>query len=162
MSNQVSAAAQSALDHLSTIANPTVADIRVALQQISYDIPTGATALLYSGGLTTEGGLKTNDIAVAMAGAVNGDQWRHGTDIREVLTASQENKPYDLTPPEVKEGELELWLVDLVVPHGTEANKLAQACLHDLLTGPLKGKKIKMQRTDAKTGEKSIIELGGE
>ncbi len=45
--------------------------------------------------------------------------------------------------------------------YGTEADR-AQACLHDLLTGPLKGKKMKMQRTDAKTGEKSTIELGGE
>ncbi len=38
---------------------------------------------------------------------------------------------------------------------------LAQACLSDLITGPLKGKKLKMHKADPQTGEKSVIELGG-
>ncbi|MEX0298034.1 MAG: hypothetical protein AB3N28_03120 [Kordiimonas sp.] len=65
----------------------------------------------------------------------------------------------------------------LTVPHATLENKLAEAYLSDLLTGPLKGKNLKMQRVDAfteqsevdgrakrtvKLGEKSTIELGGE
>ncbi|WP_417464550.1 hypothetical protein [Kordiimonas sp.] len=36
----------------------------------------------------------------------------------------------------------------------------AQACLSDLITGPLKGKKLKMHKTDPKAGEKTVIELG--
>lgn len=111
------------------------------------------------------------------AGRLKPENWRHGTNIREVLKANTEGKAVDLTPPELKEGALELWLVDLIVPHATPENKLAEACLSDLLTGPLKGKKLKMQRTDAfteqsevdgraqrtvKLGEKSTIELGGE
>ncbi len=73
----------------------------------------------------------------------------------------QEGKALDLTPPELKAGELELWLVDLNCPFATAENKLAQACLSDLITGPLKGKKLKMHKTDPQTGEKSVIELGG-
>lgn len=96
------------------------------------------------------------------AGRLKPEGWRHGTDIMQVITAQKAGEDIDLTPPELKEGTLELWLVDLVVPHATPENKLAEACLSDLLTGPLKGKKLKMQRTDAKTGEKSTIELGGE
>ncbi|MFC3052821.1 transposase [Kordiimonas pumila] len=70
-------------------------------------------------------------------------------------------KPVDLSPPKVKEGELELWLVDLVCPFATK-DRLVEACLHDLITGPLKGMTLHMQKTDPKTGEKSIIKLGGE
>ncbi|MFC3052818.1 transposase [Kordiimonas pumila] len=70
-------------------------------------------------------------------------------------------KPVDLSAPKVKEGELELWLVGLVCPFATKDNKLVEACLHDLITGPLKGIPLKMQKTDPKTGEKSVITLGG-
>ena len=77
-----------------------------------------------------------------------------------VLWAGQTGEAFDLTPPEVKEGDLELWLVDLNSPFATEQNKLGHACLHDLITGPLKGQKLKMHRTDPKTGEKTVIELG--
>ncbi len=110
----------------------------------------------------------TPDKAAEMnkAGRLKPEGWRHGTDIMQVITAQKTEKKagdeIDLTLPELKEGALELWLVDLIVPHATPENKLAEACLSDLLTGPLKGKKLKMQRVDAKTGEKSTIELGGE
>ncbi|WP_417460050.1 hypothetical protein [Kordiimonas sp.] len=39
---------------------------------------------------------------------------------------------------------------------------LAQVCLSDLITGVLKGKSLKMHKTDPQTGEKSVIELGGD
>ncbi len=66
----------------------------------------------------------------------------------------------DLTPPELKTGELELWLVDLVCPFATPESTEAQACLSDLITGVLKGKSLKMHKTDPQTGEKSVTELG--
>ncbi len=54
------------------------------------------------------------------------------------------------------------WLVDFIVPFATNENKLAQACMADLMAGPLKGKKLKMHKTDLGTGEKTVIELGGD
>lgn len=69
-----------------------------------------------------------------------------------------------------------LWRA-LLTLHVTPENKLAEACLSDLLTGPLKGKKLKMQRVDAfteqsevdgrakrtvKLGDRTTLELGGE
>ncbi|MEX0298305.1 MAG: hypothetical protein AB3N28_04495 [Kordiimonas sp.] len=51
---------------------------------------------------------------------------------------------------------------NLNVPHVTLENKMAEACLSDPLTGPLKGKKLKMQRVDAKIGDRGPLELGGE
>ena len=38
---------------------------------------------------------------------------------------------------------------------------MAQACMADLMAGPLKGKKLKMHKTDPGTGEKTMIEVGG-
>ena len=39
---------------------------------------------------------------------------------------------------------------------------MAQGCLQNLMTGPLKGQKLKVHRTDVKSGEKTVIEIGGE
>ncbi|WP_417452081.1 toxin-activating lysine-acyltransferase [Kordiimonas sp.] len=99
--------------------------------------------------------------ALGKEGKLGPNGWRHGTNVMDVVTAGRTGKALDLTPPELKADELELWLVDLVCPFATTENKLAQACLSDLITGPLKGKKLKMHKTDPQTGEKSIIELGG-
>lgn len=41
-------------------------------------------------------------------------------------------------------------------------NKLAKACMDDLMAGPLKGQKLKMRKVDPKSGEKAVIEIGGE
>lgn len=122
-----------------------------------FKVGTQAVGLALWAYLTPEEAAEMNK-----AGRLKPENWRHGTDIRKVLKANAEGTPMDLTPPTLKDGELELWLVDLVVPHATPENKLAEACLSDLLAGPLAGKKLKMQRTDAKTGEKTTIELGGE
>ncbi len=93
-------------------------------------------------------------------GRLKPEQWRHGTDVMEVIKAQQSGEAKPLAEPELKEGEVELWLVDFIVPFATAENKLAQVCMADLVQGPLKGKKLKMHKTDPKTGEKSVIELG--
>ncbi len=95
-------------------------------------------------------------------GRLDAAGWRHGTDIMQVMAAEQAGQPLDLTPPKVKDGELELWLVDFVCPFATTENKLAEACMHDLITGPLKGQKLKMHKLDPKTAERTVVELGGE
>lgn len=99
--------------------------------------------------------------ALGEKGRLDAGGWRHGFDVREIITAEKTGKKIDLTPPAVVEGKLELWLVDLVCPFATEENKLAQACLHDLITGPLKDQKLKMHKTDPKTRERTIVEIGG-
>ncbi len=94
----------------------------------------------------------TIQIGTGQTGTGQTETWQIGAGYRE-------GKAYDLTPPELKAGELELWLV---CPFATPENKLAQACLSDLITGVLKGKSLKMHKTDPQTGEKSVIELGGD
>ncbi|MEM6833334.1 MAG: toxin-activating lysine-acyltransferase [Pseudomonadota bacterium] len=64
-----------------------------------------------------------------------------------------------LRPDEWKSGD-RLWLVDLVTPTATPDNKVAEACLADLLQGPLKGKRVKFHRTDPETGTRDVVELG--
>ncbi len=81
--------------------------------------------------------------------------------MRTMIAAEKAGENIDLTPPAVVEGELELWPMDLVCRSATEDNKLAQACLHDLVSGPLAGAKLKMHKTDPKTGERSVAEIGG-
>lgn len=106
----------------------------------------------------------TPDQALEMgkSGKVKPEDWRHGTDVLQVVKDQQAGKKVALPEPILKDGEVELWLVDFVVPFATAENKLAQACMADLIRGPLKGKKLKMHKTDPKTGEKSVIELGDE
>ncbi|MGD1955582.1 MAG: toxin-activating lysine-acyltransferase [Sphingomonadales bacterium] len=65
-----------------------------------------------------------------------------------------------LRPDEWKSGE-SLWLVDLVTPTATPDNRVAEACLADLLQGPLKGKTVKFHRTDPETGTRDVVELAG-
>lgn len=95
-------------------------------------------------------------------GRLSAEDWRHGTDVLQLVKDQQSGKQVELAEPALKDGELELWLVDFTVPFATAENKLAQACMADLVRGPLQGKKLRMHKTDPKTGEKSVIELGGE
>ena len=95
-------------------------------------------------------------------GRLAADGWRHGTNVMDVVAKQKAGEAVDLTPPALKEGELELWLVDLVCPFATPENKLVQVCLADLVQGPLKGMKLKMHKTDPTNGEKTVIEVGGE
>lgn len=66
-----------------------------------------------------------------------------------------------LRPDEWKSGD-RLRLVDLVAPFATAENKLREAMLGDLATNVFPGRKIKMHSTDVKTGERTVIEIGGE
>jgi len=93
-------------------------------------------------------------------GKLKPEDWRFGTDVLQVVKDQQAGKKVALTEPELIEGEVELWLVDFIVPFATPENKLAQACMADLIRGPLKGKRLKMHKTDPKTGEKTVVELG--
>ncbi len=95
-------------------------------------------------------------------GRLSAEDWRHGTDVLQLVKDQQSGKQVAPPEPALKDGEVELWLVDFIVPFATAENKLAQACMADLVRGPLKGKKLRMHKTDPKTGEKSVIELGGE
>jgi cytolysin-activating lysine-acyltransferase len=100
--------------------------------------------------------------ALGKAGRLDPNGWRHGTDVMDIIKAEKAGKPTDLTLPAVKEGELELWLVDLLCPFATPQNKLTEACLADLITGPLKGAKLKMHKTDPKTLKRSVVVIGEE
>lgn len=93
-------------------------------------------------------------------GKLKAEDWRHGTDVLQFVKDQQAGKKPKLAEPKLKDGEVELWLVDFVVPFVTPENKLAQACMADLIKGPLKGKKLRMHKTDPKTGEKTTMELG--
>lgn len=94
-------------------------------------------------------------------GRLSAEDWRHGTDVLQLVKDQQSGKQVELAEPALKDGELELWLVDFIVPFATAENKLAQACMADLVRGPLQGKKLRMHKTDPKTAEKTVIELGG-
>ena len=93
-------------------------------------------------------------------GRLKPEHWRHGTDVLQFIKAQQAGESLKLTEPELKDGEVELWLVDFVVPFANEENKLAQACMADLMQGPLKDQKLRMHRTDPKTGKQVVAELG--
>ena len=94
------------------------------------------------------------------AGKIKPEDWRFGTDVLQVVKDQQAGKNVELAEPELKDGEVELWLVDFIVPFANAENKLAQACMADLVRGPLKDRKLKMHKTDPKTGQKTVIELG--
>ncbi len=54
-----------------------------------------------------------------------------------------------------------LWLVDLISPFHSLENKMADKMLVDLMKGPFKDKKFKFHQTDPKTGQRKVMELGG-
>lgn len=110
------------------------------------------------------------------AGKLAPEHWRHGTDVLQLVKDQQAGKQVAPPEPELRDGEVELWLVDFILPFATPENKLAQVCMADLVRGPLKDKKLKMHKTEpfpeqsegdvrsgariVNTGEKSVIELG--
>ncbi len=65
-----------------------------------------------------------------------------------------------MRPDEWKSGD-RLWLVDLIAPFATPDNKMVEAMMADLIQHPFKGKKFKFHKTDAATGKREVIELGG-
>lgn len=54
-----------------------------------------------------------------------------------------------------------LWLVELVAPFANTANKLAEAMMLDLMSGPFRGKVFHLHRTDPKTGRRDKIKMNG-
>jgi cytolysin-activating lysine-acyltransferase len=100
-------------------------------------------------------------------GKLGPNEWRAGTDaLRKLMAhnaekAKAEKEGNAVASLQIDPPQGNLWLVDLVCPFATNENKLVEACIADLMNGPLKGQKIKVQKTDPKTGEKSVIKLGG-
>lgn len=54
-----------------------------------------------------------------------------------------------------------LWLLELIAPFATTQNKLAEAMLADLVSGPFAGLRFSLHRTDPGTGRKDKITVGG-
>ena len=88
-------------------------------------------------------------------GRVDAADWRKGTDVLQLAADQRAGRALAANPPEG-----DCWIVDFAVPFATPDNSLAQACLADLLNGPLKGRRVKMHKTDLNTGEKTVVELG--
>jgi cytolysin-activating lysine-acyltransferase len=54
-----------------------------------------------------------------------------------------------------------LWLIDIICPGHTAENKLADICLHDLMTSVFKGQRFKMFQIDPETRMRKVVELVG-
>lgn len=65
-----------------------------------------------------------------------------------------------LRPDEWKSGD-RVWLVELVCPFATAENKLYETMISELAKTALKGKTLKIRKTDQKTGKSEVIELKG-
>ncbi len=55
-----------------------------------------------------------------------------------------------------------IWLVDLVAPFATSSNNHREIMIADLISGPLKGRAIKLHVTDPATGERSVREVAAD
>ncbi len=49
------------------------------------------------------------------------------------------------------------WLLELITPFATEANKLSHAMMLDLMNGPFKGRPFFLHRTDPATGTRNKV-----
>jgi cytolysin-activating lysine-acyltransferase len=63
-----------------------------------------------------------------------------------------------LAPNEWKSGD-RVWLVELVSPYATPENKLQEAMLVDLVSGPFKTIPFFLHRTEPKTGKREKIRM---
>jgi len=54
-----------------------------------------------------------------------------------------------------------LWLIDLICSTQTPENKLADICLHGLMTSVFKGKRFKMFQIDVQSKLRRSVELAG-
>jgi len=90
-------------------------------------------------------------------GRIAPGDWRAGTDVMDVVRAQGTGETVTLKAPQGKP-----WLVDLVCPTATADNKQVEACIQNLITGPLRGHVLSIPRTDPKTGKKSVITVGKE
>lgn len=53
-------------------------------------------------------------------------------------------------------GGTRTWLVDLIAPFATAENRQREIMLADLISGPLRGREIRLHQTDPATGERQI------
>jgi cytolysin-activating lysine-acyltransferase len=60
-----------------------------------------------------------------------------------------------LTPEEWQSGDT-IWLVDLIAPFASEANKHREIMIADLISGPLAGREFKFHVTDPATGKRTV------
>lgn len=60
-----------------------------------------------------------------------------------------------LTPDEWDGGD-QIWLVDLIAPFATNANRQREIMIADLISGPLKGQEFRFHQSDPKTGQRSV------
>ena len=63
-----------------------------------------------------------------------------------------------LTAAEWQSGD-RVWLVELISPFSTGANKLAEAMLLDLMQGPFRATPFSLHRTDPKTGRREKVHM---
>lgn len=64
----------------------------------------------------------------------------------------------ELTTADWSSGD-RLWLVDLVAPFATSANRHREIMFGDLLAGRLKGRAFKMHQADPVTGKSHVVEV---
>lgn len=96
-------------------------------------------------GLTKEG-LEQLPLGVAI--------WAHLSEAAEAKLEQGEH----LALEDWKSGD-RTWLVELISPFATEANKLGEVMMLDLIQGPLKGRAVNLHRTDPQTGARLKITL---
>lgn len=77
--------------------------------------------------------------------------WCYPTSEGEKVLSNGLLSPENKLNPEEWAGGTNLWLVDIVAPFATSANRQLELMLGDLMTGPLKGREFRMLRTDAET-----------
>lgn len=89
------------------------------------------------------------------------EQMPLGVAIWAKLSAEAEaklEKGQHLTMAEWKSGD-RVWLVELISPFATPANKLAEVMLTDLISGPFRDTAFSLHRMDPKTGKRDRIHM---
>lgn len=78
--------------------------------------------------------------------------WCYPTSEGEKVLSRDLLSPENKLHPDEWAGGANLWLVDIVAPFATLANRQLELMLGDLMTGPLKGREFRMLRTDVEAG----------
>lgn len=78
--------------------------------------------------------------------------WCYPTPEGEQVLSRGPLSPDNRLAPEEWAGGTNLWLVDLIAPFASSANRQLELMLGDLMTGPFKGREFRMLRTDAESG----------
>ncbi len=70
-----------------------------------------------------------------------------------MLEAETRLKPEDWTSGS------KTWLIDLVAPFASDENRHREIMIADLISGPLKGKRFSLHRTDPDTGKREAVAI---